>query len=203
MTREETIRIMAVLKAAYPNYYKGMGREEANGVVALWQEMFADDDYPIVAAAVKAHIASDIKGFPPHIGAIRDAITKLMRPDEMTEMEAWGMISKALSNSGYNSREEFDKLPEVLRRIVGSPNRLREWALMPTETVQSVVQSNFIRSYRARAASEREYLAMPGDVRALLAEAAAKRHLPGGHTSYDLDELSKYWDKIPSLEAGK
>lgn len=202
MTREETIKIMAVLKAAYPSYYKGMRADEANGVVALWWEMFADDEYPLVAAAVKAHIATDKKGFPPHIGAIKDALIKITSPEEMSEMEAWGMISKALSNGLYGSKEEFSKLPEVLQRIVGSPNQLREWAAMPTETVQSVVQSNFMRSYRARAGYEREYLAMPSDVKTLLAGVADTKRLPEPKSrSYDLDELDRFWDRVPSLEA--
>ena len=35
MTRDETLKIMAVLKATYPNFYKDMTRRDAEGVVAL------------------------------------------------------------------------------------------------------------------------------------------------------------------------
>lgn len=64
MTRDETLKIMAVLKATYPNFYKDMTRRDAEGVVALWTDMFSEDSYNAVAAAVKAFIASDSKGFP-------------------------------------------------------------------------------------------------------------------------------------------
>ena len=77
MTQTDTLAILGVLKAAYPNFYKDMRRSEADGIVALWTEMFKDEPAEVVALAVKAHIANDKKGFPPHIGAIKDAIVKI------------------------------------------------------------------------------------------------------------------------------
>ena len=165
MTTDETLAIMGVLKAAYPAYYRDMSRKDAEGVVSLWQTMFADEPAAVVAAAVKAHIATDKKGFPPHIGAIKEAIVKVTQPQEMTELEAWGLVQRAVSNGIYGAQKEFDKLPPVLQRLVGSPNQLKEWAMMDADTVSSVVASNFQRSYKARAANERELLALPSDVR--------------------------------------
>lgn len=184
MTREETLAIMGVLKAAYPNYYRDMKRSEAESVVALWEEMFREDDPQVVALAVKAHIANDKKGFPPHIGAIKDAIVKITTPEEMTEQEAWALVAKACRNGTYGAQKEFDALPPVVQRLVGSPNQLKEWATMDSHELQTVVASNFQRSYRARAAHEREYLALPGDVRQAMESLAAgfkMPELPGGN----------------------
>lgn len=77
MTRDETLKIMAVLKATYPNFYKDMTRRDAEGVVALWTDMFAEDSYNAVAAAVKAFIASDSKGFPPVVGQVKQRVMEL------------------------------------------------------------------------------------------------------------------------------
>lgn len=192
MTREETIKVLAVLKAAYPAFYRGMKADELNGIVNLWASQFEGDDYKTVGAAVQAHIATDTKGYPPHIGAIKAAIRKITQPDEMSEMEAWGYVSRALRNSGYNSVTEFDKLPPVVQRIVGSPSQLREWAMMDSDTVQSVVQSNFMRSYRVRAQSEREYLALPESVRELMGQLAGSMAMPAlkeSDRSYDIRQL--------------
>ena len=76
MTRDETLKIMAVLKATYPNFYKDMTRRDAEGVVALWTDMFSEDSYNAVAAAVKAFIASDSKGFPPVVGQVKQRVTE-------------------------------------------------------------------------------------------------------------------------------
>ena len=178
MTREEVLGIMSVLKAAYPNFYRDMTRSEADGIVALWTSMFSDEPVQLVAMAVKAHIATDKKGFPPHIGAIKEAVVKLQAPDEMTELEAWALVNKATQNSTWGAKEEFDKLPPVVQRLVGSPNQLREWAAMDQSVVSSVVASNFQRSYKARAAHEREMLALPSEVKEAMQQLAGGLNLP-------------------------
>ena len=178
MIYDETLAIMSVLKAAYPAYYKDMKRSEADAVVALWTEMFADEPAAVVAIAVKAHIANDVKGFPPHIGAIKDAIVKIKQPETMTEIEAWGHVLRALSNSAYNSKEEFDRLPPVIPRLGGTPRQLQDWALMDSDTVNSVIASNFQRSYKARAQHEREFIALPQDVRETIVKLSDSMKMP-------------------------
>ena len=118
------------------------------------------------------------------------SIGEISRPAELSEGEAWALIAKALRNSSYNSEKEFEALPENLQRLVGHPSQLREWASMDTETVQSVVQSNFMRSYRARQESERKMQAMPSDVRAKLAGIAEVKQLP----SYDIALAERMMD---------
>ena len=130
---------------------------------------FRNDDKNLVMAAVEAFIATDIKGFAPSIGAIKDkmATIKAAGNGELTELEAWGLVMRALENSGYNYAQEFAKLPPVVQRCIGEPLQLHYWALMDIDTVNSVVASNFQRSYRARAAHVRELEKLPENVKAL------------------------------------
>lgn len=165
MTRSEAIMIFNILKAAYPNAYKGMTKDDANNVINLWCDMFDDQDDQYIGLAVKAFITSDTKGFPPTIGQLKNMIFKLKNPDEMTEQEAWNLVMKALGNSLYNAEEEFQKLPQVIQRILGNYKTLKEWAMIDRETLSTVTASNFMRSYKARAKNEREYLALPQSVR--------------------------------------
>lgn len=186
MTRAETVKILSVLRGSYPQFYRGIGKDEAEDTVNLWTSMFADEPYQVVSAAVKALIVSNDSSFPPVIGQVKAKIKKITSPDEMTEGEAWGLVYNSLRNSSYNSVEEFGKLPDILQRLVGSPNQLREWSRMDVETVQSVVASNFQRSYRVRAAQQREFDALPGDVKAFVAQLAGEmtmgKSLPSGAT---------------------
>lgn len=175
MERSEVLEIMAVLRGAYPQFYRGISRKEAEDTVNLWLDIFRQDDANLVAAAVKSLIDTDEKGFPPHIGAVKAKIRLLTAREEMTEAEAWGIVSKAIRNGTYGSQEEFEKLPPVLKRIVGSPNMLREWARMDSDTVHSVVASNFQRSYRAVSAREREIAKLPPDVREIVQKIGAGR----------------------------
>lgn len=173
MTRQETGIIMDILTTAYPAFYNGRNAPDMRMTVNLWAEMFAEDDVKIVAAAVKALIATDDKGFPPHIGAVKGRIRQISSTDEMTEQEAWTYIAKALRNSSYNAEEEFSKLPPILQDVVHAPQQLREWARMDEATVQSVVASNLQRSFRAKAQSRRDFEALPKDVQTLAKTFAA------------------------------
>ena len=175
MTTTETAKILTILKAAYPNFYKDMTRADANLIVELWTEMFADEPYQLVAVATKALIASSSNPFPPVIGEIKEQIQKLSTPKgELSEQEAWNIVFSKLSNCIYNSQTQFETLPPVIRQVVGSPSQLREWAMMDSSQVQTVVASNFMRSYKARAASYREYMKLPSDVREFVAKLGSK-----------------------------
>ena len=168
MTPAETGTIMDILTTAYPRFYSGPNAPDPKKTIGLWAEMFRHDDVALVAAAVKSLIETDDKGFPPHIGAVKAKLRLISSSGEMTEAEAWGKVSKALRNSTYGSQEEFEKLPPILQRLVGSPSQLREWAMMDSETVHSVIASNFQRSYRVVAQREREIAKLPPDVKKMV-----------------------------------
>jgi len=173
MTREETKAILAVLKAGYPNFYKDMTKEDAKNTVDLWATMFADEKPQIVIEAVKSLICT-LK-YPPTIADVKEKIALITQPPAMTEMEAWDMVRRAISY--YHANEAFTNLPPMLQKIVGSPNRLREWAMMDSETVNSVIQSNFMRSYRIMTAREREYAMLPSSTKKFIAEITFKRDM--------------------------
>lgn len=171
MTLQETGIIMDILSCAYPRFYADVGREDQYKTMSLWAEMFAEDDVKIVAAAVKALIVSDEKGFPPHIGAVKARIRQLTTPPEITEGEAWALVSMAAKRLDWlNPHREWDKLPEDVRRAIGDISVLVEWAKTDSDTFSTVIASNFQRSYRARRASQREHDALPKDVKKMLQE---------------------------------
>lgn len=71
----EATKILAILTAAYPNAYKNMSDDEANGVVAIWTLQFADTPADIVFMALNKAI-SGCK-FPPTISEIKNRISAL------------------------------------------------------------------------------------------------------------------------------
>jgi hypothetical protein len=196
MTLEETGAIMDILRAAYPNFYKSQSADERLGAADLWAAMFGEDDFAIVACSVKAFIATDPKGFPPTIGAIKGRLADMRSPAEMTEQEAWNAVRSAISNGLYGAKEEFEKLPATLQRLVGAADALREWAAMDSERLETVVASNFMRSYRARAASERERMMLPGDVKEFMGRLAERMGLPSGAKEMTPDEIGGRQEEI-------
>lgn len=178
MTITEASKILTLINAAYPRFYSNTTKEDKQKATIVWQRFFADQPEKIVNAAVQMHIANS--EFPPTIAEINSNILKITQPKEMTEVEAWGFISKALKNSLYNSRAEFDKLPPLLQGIIGSPQVLKDWALVDEADVQTVIQSNFMRSYKAKARAAKEYQAIPNEIKNLIGELSEKMALTAG-----------------------
>lgn len=176
MTREETKAILAVLKAGYPNFYKDLRKEDAEQIVNLWATMFADDSAQTVTEAVKALMCT-LK-YPPTIADVKEKISLITQPEQLTEMEAWNQVRKAISY--YNATENFQALPPILQKVVGGASQLRDWAVMDSETVNSVVQSNFMRSYKVRAAQAKEQSMLPESTRALISGLAERMALTDG-----------------------
>lgn len=148
---------------SYPNYKPNNISE----TVDVWQMMLSDYDYNLVAMALKAYILSDTSGFAPAISQIIAKIQTISRPQELSEAEAWALVSRAIRNSGYNSVEEFAKLPPLVQKAVGLPDQLRTWALDENYNEQ-VVSSNFMRCYRTELARHEELSKMPAEVKALI-----------------------------------
>ena len=173
MTDIDVAGVMDLLDKFYPAFYAKRTDAERVEIADLWAVVFERDDPRLVVAAVRSFIEMDEKGFPPVPGQIKAKLRIIMAHGELSDAEAWRMVRKAVRNSGYESQEEFERLPPPIQKLVGSPNQLREWALMDSDTLNSVVASNFLKAYRTQTAREREYNALPPDVRELAARIAA------------------------------
>jgi hypothetical protein len=165
MTLEEAAKIVGILEFNYPDTRRHQSDEAYITYIRNWHSFFEHDSFELVEAAVRAYIATSTERFMPNVGQIKEQIRKLTAPEQMSEAEAWTRIKKALSNGIYGAEEEYAKLPPVLQRLVGSPSRLREWAQMDADTVESVIGSNIQRSYRAISAQEAEWAKLPAGFR--------------------------------------
>jgi len=181
MTKSDVVGIMAILETAYPSYYAKRYNQQRMEAVNLWAELFADDNAQLVAAAVKTIIVGG-GAFPPSIGEIKNKMHDLTAPSEMSETEAWALVSKACANGIYGYEEEFAKLPPTIQAAVGRAEQLREWAQMDEETVQSVVASNFMRGYKTAQRRERETALIPDSVKMLLDSVGTNKMLTEGQT---------------------
>lgn len=178
MNEKETAAVMALFRTAYPRYYAGLGEEETRSAVALWHKMLEGYEAAEVGMAVKAIIATN--KFPPTVAEVIEQLNELRRGGEMGELEAWGYISRALRNAAYHAQEEWEALPEELQRAV-SPDLLHSWAMVDGEDAETVIQSNFMRTFRAMQARRKKQEALPGNVRAFLEQREEYKRIGGGY----------------------
>lgn len=159
MTKKETAQILAILKEYYPRDFTSTDLQTK---VEAWYLVLKDYEYVVAQNAVIAFVTSDLQGFMPSVGQIIDKIKQISSPEkELTEAEAWAKVYKAICNSAYNSKEEFAKLPDAIQRAVGNPDVLKSWSLLTVDEVNTVIQSNFMRSYKSANTQQKQYDALP------------------------------------------
>ena len=180
MNKRETSLVLTVLRAAYPSSFKDIDSLDIDAMINLWQMMFEDESYGDVCAAVNALISTRTVGYSPTIGEVKEKLYSLRTVGELSEQDAWALVSKACQNGLYGYRTEFEKLPPAVQRAVGSPEQLRAWAEMDVETVESVVSSNFKRAYRTQATRDKEFSMLPESVRTVVAQLADGLKMIGG-----------------------
>lgn len=168
MTIKEARKFVAVLMVTYPNY-NPIDEELA---AETWAGVTEEYTYEQVDIALRSYMKTNTSGFAPAPGQIIDKIYTMTQPQELNEMEAWALVRRAICNSGYNSKEEFAKLPPLVQRAVGLPSQLREWALTD-DLNHEVVMAAFQRAYQAELKHHKEIQKTPQNVRNLIEKSSA------------------------------
>jgi len=168
MTKEDTAKILAIIQEVYPHFMDG---RDSDRTTDIWLSIFSTEPYAIVEAATLAFICKNTRGFPPNIGEIKEQIAQMQTACALDESAAWAAVMNALENSLYDACAEFEKLPLDVQHAVGNAGQLQRWARMDVEILSSVVASNFMRSFRAKATCAREFAKLPEKAKQLFITA--------------------------------
>ncbi len=164
MDREETKKIIRIMCASYPNYKPA----DISETIDVWASMLSDYSYEHIAVALKSYIATDTSGFAPSVGKMIQKANSLVGNGELNEIEAWTLVSKAIRNGYYGAEKEFEKLPPIVQKSVGSPEQLRMWATTDSKSIETVVASNFMKTYKTEVQRAEEYARLPEDVKEIM-----------------------------------
>lgn len=169
MTREQVGKLLMTIQAYYPNY----NPPDKEITLNAWYIMLAEYPEELVLQALRACIATNTSGFAPDVGQIMSKIQTISQPQELDGMAAWGLVSKALRNGTYGAVEEFNKLPPLVRQAVGMPDNLKNWATSDYQTIETVIQSNFLRTYETVVKRANEINRMPDNIKSLIEKTNA------------------------------
>lgn len=157
MSMEEFYEIVEALKIAFVEPWFLSDEKQ----IDFWYSALKDIPFEIAkAVAVKC---ATTREDPPKIATIRMMAAEMTAApeDDINEQEAWALVSRALRNSGYGFQEEYDALPEMVQKAVGTASNLHEWCMISDPSSLSVVQSQFQRAYRQVAERRKSDAAMP------------------------------------------
>lgn len=172
MTREQVGKLLMTIQAYYPNY----NPPDKEITLNAWYIMLAEYPEELVLQALRACIATNTSGFAPDVGQIMSKIQTISQPQELDGMAAWGLVSKALRNGTYGAVEEFNKLPPLVRQAVGMPDNLKNWATSDYQTIETVIQSNFLRTYEVVVKRANEINRMPDNIKSLIEKTNANSY---------------------------
>ena len=166
MTIDETKMLLMTVESLYPSWHP----VEIQFTIKAWHQLLADYDFKTIQAALYAYASTETKGFAPSPGQLKNQIPM---PNDMTALEAWSLVYGCIGNSIYHSKENFDGLPDTVKRAVGSADILRQWAMTDASQL-TVIQANFIKTYNVEKQKQSEQLKIPVNVRNVLTNAASK-----------------------------
>jgi hypothetical protein len=162
MTRRDAVEILTIIQTAYPAY----NPPDTEIAIGLWIDAFNETPAQTVKTAVKTYIMGDHE-FAPNPGNINTLIYNMNTIHEDTPEELWAKyVRPAIRDALYHSEERFEKFPLDLQKVIAAPRVLSGWASMSTETVDSVIYSQFLKSYRGYMSEKRRQNAYPPEIRA-------------------------------------
>lgn len=196
MTKDDTKQILQMLGTVYVSEFSRKNTEDLKNMIDVWSVLFEDEDADKIAHATKAWLKTSTNAFCPTPAMLIQKAHDIFDARGMTELEAWGHITKAIRNSSYHAKEEWAKLPKEVQSVC-SPEQLQEWA-RDEHFNASVESSNFQRSFRAREKSRQEFDRLPNDTKMLISELQPTNRVEN-KTEYPQIEVTMTDDEIAEL----
>lgn len=136
-------------------HYPNMKVIDPEATAAGWYRMLKDETLENSLKALDVYLRGAHE-FAPNSGQILDIINQKRLGGIPTPQGAWLEVKQALRNSGYHAEEEFEVLHPLIKKVVGRPATLKEWAMATDEGTKSVIQNRFIRAYEIEVDRARE-----------------------------------------------
>ena len=95
MNREESIKLLALIKVAYPTAYKDMDNASKQATVNMWQNTFPTVPYPIMEMAFnRFRMASK---FPPTVAEMCEELKHLH----------WKALEESMRDAAFGRKDDF------------------------------------------------------------------------------------------------
>lgn len=176
MTRDDVKKLLMVIQSYYPNF----NVPNKTLTINAWFRIFSEYDYDKVLSALDAYVRTNTSGFAPSVGEIIEVMQKMFGGEIDNESSAWEKVWIAIKRSGAYAEEDFENFPPAIQRVVGSPNRLREWG-MTQNFNESVESSNFKRAYRQEIHRESEFNRMNLNIKKIESKRENQKYISEKH----------------------
>lgn len=164
MTRDECKKLLMIINATYPSFKV----ENATETLNMWHSFLEDYSYEQIMQGLKIYVATSGSDFAPSISKL---ISMARKPKELTQADEgaiWREIRPCIRRGIYHAEEDFEKLSPMAKKVVGQPSQLREWAMLESEVIDSVIQSNMKSRIKDIQRRDLEISAMPIEIQTMI-----------------------------------
>ena len=157
MTVNETLTLIEILAATYPNQRNFSDPQQAVKTAKVWASLMPDIPAKVAIAAVQKHCM--LNKFPPTPAEIRAAAVSVTNPKCIPDAaEAWGEVVRAVRNFGYYREEEaLASLPPLVAKVTRSIG----WKDICLSEEPDVLRGQFRMAYNQYQEREKEQLFLP------------------------------------------
>ena len=115
MNKAEIGKALAILKVAYPAYYKDLTPQDVEALVNLWEVHFGNREEKELVNAIHMYIHENVSKFPPTINDLVNIMDKTYLPTMAEALdEYWSHVRR------YSDAESWKELPAYMRCAVSS-----------------------------------------------------------------------------------
>lgn len=130
MTREETSKLLTMVKINFRSAFRDITKDEANLIIDQWNMNMKAFTWQEVFAAFNDYMKTNAVDYAPQIGQIHSGIMQILQkrkplPQAPFE-EVWQKIMKSARYDPRQAKAEFSKLPENIQKALGGYSRLVE-----------------------------------------------------------------------------
>jgi len=158
MNRLEIQKLLAGMEMLFANFR--VEDERKTAMIDTWLGFLEQYDYADVKSALMEYVETSNSSFAPSmpqlIGIIKKHKVIPVKLSFLEPAEAWALVRTALQRSAYESEAQFQKLPKMVQKAVGSANQLHVWAT-DDDYNEGVIASNFKANYKVVCDRELQY----------------------------------------------
>lgn len=188
MKKSETVDCITYLSAAYPGAYKRFTEQKFETLIAVWYNTFSEYPFATVMVGIQGYISTDTSGFPPAPGQVIKVIQDITRQEETNSMEAWAIVKKAVNSPRDRMEETFKTLPPLIQKVVGGHHQLMAWGNVNEEEFETVIQSNFMRTYETEKRRQKQIDMLPERIRRMMPDRRNIERIDDNGRGYEIPD---------------
>lgn len=188
MKKSETVDCITYLSAAYPGAYKRFTEQKFETLIAVWYNTFSEYPFATVMVGIQGYISTDTSGFPPSPGQVVKVIQDLTAEKETNSMEAWAIVKKAVNSPRDRMEETFRTLPPLIQKVVGGHHQLMAWGNVNEEEFETVIQSNFMRTYETEKRRQKQIDMLPERIRRMMPDRRNIERIDDNGRGYEIPD---------------